>query len=106
MTNLDARVLELVCGAKGKAAPAAAAKTEEFPTRKATYGDACLRGGVGGAITGATAGAGMLPFAMISGPLTPATAGAFMGIGAGSGAVLGCAEGMWDLYKARRPLEP
>jgi hypothetical protein len=109
MTTIDVCELAAVYGGLGKAtAPVATAeaKTEEFPTRKATYGDACLRGGVGGAITGATAGAGMLPFAMLSGPLTPATAGAFLGIGGGTGAVLGCAEGMWDLYKARRPLEP
>jgi hypothetical protein len=108
MTTISICDLETVYGGLGKAsAPTTEpAKTEEFPTRKATYGDACLRGGVGGAITGATAGAGMLPFAMLSGPLTPATAAAFMGIGGGSGAVLGCAEGMWDLYKARRPLEP
>jgi hypothetical protein len=103
MTNVDARFLELVCGGEGSDAPAKAA---EPAAKKATYGDACLRGGVSGALTGATGGAGMLPFAMLSGPLTPATVGAFMGIGAGSGAVIGCAEGMFDLYKARRPLEP
>ena len=107
MTTIDVCALDAVYGGLGKeTAPVATAKTEGFPTRKATYVDACIRGGVGGAITGATAGAGMLPFAMLSGPLTPATAGAFMGIGAGTGGVLGCAEGMWDLYKARRPLEP
>jgi len=103
MTTMDVCVLELVFGGGTEAG---AAKAPEPAARKATYGTACLRGGVNGLLTGAGTGASMLPFAAISGPLTPATVGTFVGIGAVSGGVIGCGEGMWDLYKARRPLEP
>ena len=95
MTTISMFELEIVMGGEG----------EPTPT-KATYGQACVRGAVDGAIAGASSGAGMLPFAAMSGPLTPATVATFVGIGAGSGAAIGCAQGMWELRKARRPLQP
>jgi len=64
-----------------------------------------VRGAVDGALAGATGGAGMLPFAAMSGPIAPATAGMLVGGGAAVGGTLGCVSGMWDLYKARNPLE-
>jgi hypothetical protein len=103
MTTVDACVLELVCGGDGAAQPE---KPAGPAVGKATYGKACLRGTINGTITGAGTGAGMLPFAAISGPLTPATVATFVGVGAVSGGVIGCADGMWELYKARHPLEP
>ena len=72
---------------------------------QASYLSAATRGAVDGGIAGAMSGGGMLPFALASGPLTPATAGIIVGgstlLGAGAGAV----GGMWELYKARHPLE-
>ena len=102
MTTIDIIALEYVTGGQAAAAPAASA--EPTPT-KATYLNACGRGAVDGAIAGASSGAGMLPFAAMSGPLTPATIGTFVGVGAAAGGAIGCGAGMWDLYKARNPLE-
>jgi hypothetical protein len=90
MLTIDICVLDGVTGGAGK---------------QATYLNTCARGAGDGALAGATSGAGMLPFAAMSGPLTPATVGTFIGVGAASGAVLGCGQGMWELYKARHPLE-
>ena len=98
MMTIDMTALELVTGG----ADAAAAEPK---ATKATYPKMCLRGAGDGAIAGASSGAGMLPFAAMTGPLTPATVGTFVGVGATAGAAIGCGNGMWELYKARNPLE-
>jgi len=100
MMTIDCIALENVYGGQA-AAPAA-----EPQAKKATYLSACGRGAVDGAIAGASSGAGMLPFAAMSGPLTPATVGTFIGVGAAAGGAIGCASGAWDLHKARNPLKP
>ncbi len=74
--------------------------------KKATYLNVMARGAVDGAITGASGGAGMLPFAALSGPITPLTAGVMVGGSAAVGSVIGAASGAWELHKARHPLEP
>jgi hypothetical protein len=111
MTTIDVGLLELVYGglpgAPAKAPAAAPAGDGPDPNMpKASYLGQCGRGAVGGAITGAGTGASMLPFAMMSGPLTPGTAAAFLGVGLVGGGVVGCADGMWELYKARHPVQP
>lgn len=73
---------------------------------KATYGNMCVRGAGDGALQGLAGGAGMLPFAALSGPVSPLTAGVMVGGGTAIGAAAGCAQGMWELYKQRNPIEP
>ena len=88
MTNIDTNDLVLVCGGT-----------------KATYANTCGRGAVDGALAGVAGGASMLPFAALSGPVSPISAGIVLG-GAGTlGAATGCLNGMWSLHKARNPLE-
>jgi hypothetical protein len=88
MTNLDQIDLDLVCGGT-----------------PATYPNTCGRGAVDGALAGVAGGASMLPFAALSGPISPISAGAVLGGAGAFGAATGCVNGMWSLYKARNPLE-
>ena len=88
MINLDPIDLDRVCGG----APA-------------TYANTCGRGAVDGALAGVAGSAGMLPFTMLSGLISPVTAGAVVAGGGVLGAATDCANGMWSLYKARNPLE-
>lgn len=88
MINLDPTDLELVCGGT-----------------KATYANTCGRGAVDGALAGVAGGATMLPFAAVSGPVSPISAGIVLGGAGALGAATGCLNGMWSLHKARTPLE-
>ncbi len=101
MTTIDNLDLYLIAGGAAKAA-----RTVKSTTPKATYGNMCVRGAIDGGINGASGGAGMLPFAFATGGLTPVTAGLMVGGGTAVGAVVGCGSGMWELYKARHPVEP
>jgi hypothetical protein len=88
MTNIAKIDLDLVCGGT-----------------QATYANTCGRGAVDGALAGVAGGASMLPFAALSGPVSPISAGIVLGGAGAFGAATGCANGMWSLYKARNPLE-
>jgi hypothetical protein len=87
MTNIDNIDLDLVCGGT-----------------PATYANTCGRGAVDGALAGVAGGASMLPFAALSGPISPISAGVVLAGSGALGAGTGCANGMWSLYKARNPL--
>src|SRR5277367_2470051 len=102
---IDHLDLDLVCGGLAKPAAAAAAPATN-PPKKASYGNMCARGAIDGGLAGLSGAASFLPIVALSGPVSPEGAAVVLGGGAAAGAATGCASGMWELHKARNPIEP